>query len=602
MQSTLFVTPVLVLFLSLPRLSEAQTTVTISSNSNFTSAVSSHCTNNCIINISPGITLTMNSGSCQTCTFNGGIVKVSASFNFYAPNSFNNTTLQITSNMTCNTCTFVNDSIHVTSAKLDFQNSPNTITGSNITFSGTASSDAQNVTATNSVFAFSGTSSFSPSGSSVTSDNSLWYFSGTSSMKPSTPVTFKNNSLINMSGSANITGTGSSFALQNSSMTMSGSSSFISSSAVSFTNSSMAMSNSASMSNNHSITFVGSTLTQDNSASIASSGAFDAQSSTLTLNASASLASSSSLTIESGSSLFLNGSSSLASSGTTTVQTNSGITIGDGSSTSTAKMTTGNSAVAIKDNSFIKVSNSGNSYSSTASTPKYTYTSSTGTTTSYSTASQTYNCGTGYPNACSTGAVYGCATMNGSGPMACILLAVADINLSTTAGSKGSVDLSWSDAASSAATEYRVQRSNDSKSWTTIATVIAGGYSVGDYTFSDAGAPAGTLYYRISRIDKDGQSLYSGISTITVSSSSASIRLYPNPTTGRNFFIATPGTGQWVVDVYTMTGQLLTQTQLKGQTQYALQLPARVPAGSAVVVVLRAASQSSSQTFTLLVR
>ncbi|HXO76109.1 MAG TPA: T9SS type A sorting domain-containing protein, partial [Puia sp.] len=373
--------------------------------------------------------------------------------------------------------------------------------------------------------------------------------------------------------------------------------------AVSFTNSTMAMSNSASMSNNHSITFVSSTLTQDNSASIASSGAFDAQSSTLTLNSSASLASSSSLTIESGSNLFLNGASSLASSGTTTVQTNGSITIGDGSSTSTAKMTTGNSAVAIKDNSYIKISNSKNSYSSTASSPGYTYTSSTGTTTPYSTANQTYNCGTGYPNACSVKAVYGCATMNGSGSLACIVLAVADINLTATAGSRGSVDLSWSDAAASAATGYRIQRSSDGKSWIDLSTVMAGGYSTtGDYTFSDAGAPAGTIYYRINRIDKDGHALYSGISAITIAASTASIRLYPNPTTGRNFFIATPGTGQLVVDVYTMTGQLLTQTQLKGQTQYALQLPARVPAGSAIVIVIRTPSQGSSQTFTLLVR
>jgi hypothetical protein len=49
-----------------------------------------------------------------------------------------------------------------------------------------------------------------------------------------------------------------------------------------------------------------------------------------------------------------------------------------------------------------------------------------------------------------------------------------------------------------------------------------------------------------------------------------------------------------------MTGQLLTQTRLKGQTQYALQLPDRVPAGS--VVVVRTAGQGGSQTFSLLVR
>ena len=593
-------TTAFVFFLALS--SQAQTTVAINSNSNFNSAVSSHCTSNCIVNIASGVTLTMNSGSCQTCTFNGGTVKVNASFSFWSPITFNNTNLTVTSDMTCQTCTFTNDTIHVTSAKLDLQSGTATvITGSHIVFSGTASSDAQNVTATNSVFAFSGTSSFSPSGSAFSADNSLFYFSNTSSLKPSTPATFKNNSILDMSGSASILATGSTFALQNSSMNMSGSASFISSGALSYTNSTMTMNNSASIANNNSITFTGSTLTQNNSASIASSGAFKADNSTLTLNTAASLASSSSFTIQNGSSVQLNGSSTLASSGTNTIQTNSGITIGDGSSTSTAKMTTGGSAVTVKDNSFITISNSNNSYVSTASTPSYTYTSSGGVNTTYSTANKTYNCGTpAYPNACDAKKMFGCATLNSGGALGCIVLAVADIHLTTTISSANKINLTWSDPTATTASEYQIQRSADNKEWTSLGTVIAGGYSTGDYHFTDDNAPAGTLNYRIARIDKDGKALYSAISTLTLTTISTAVRLYPNPATGHTFFIATPNTGELVVSLYTMTGQLLTQTQLKGQTQYALQLPAQVQAGSAVVV--RAIGRSAAQTFTLLVR
>jgi hypothetical protein len=386
------------------------------------------------------------------------------------------------------------------------------------------------------------------------------------------------------------------------------------SNAMPITNSTVIMSGSAKLKAS-TITMSGSTFNASGANTIQSDNNFDPTNSTVSLTGSTTITAANStftnsaLTLDGTDSLAitntldlkttaatLNGNSVITTNDHTTLESNSSMIIGDGTLAGTAHLYS-NNALQILDNSQMKISNGNNYLNSNSSTFH-------GGTTDYTISPNTISCNqgavTGNAHSCTVKMVYGCATLNKSGALACIILAVADINLTATAGSKGSVDLSWSDAASSAATEYRVQRSSDSKSWTTLGTVIAGGYSTGDYTFSDAGAPAGTLYYHISRIDKDGQSLYSGISTITITSSSASIRLYPNPTSGRNFFIAAPGIGQLVVDVYTMTGQLLTQTQLKGQTQYALKLPAQVSAGS--VVVVRAASQSSSQTFTLLVR
>jgi hypothetical protein len=78
------------------------------------------------------------------------------------------------------------------------------------------------------------------------------------------------------------------------------------------------------------------------------------------------------------------------------------------------------------------------------------------------------------------------------------------------------------------------------------------------------------------------------------------MRIFPNPATGHTFNIAIPSTDKWILNVYTVTGQLLLTTSLEGQTQYPVQLPSQLPAGT--VVVVQAIGRSASQTLMLLLR
>ena len=593
MQSTLFTTSVLVVFLSLPRLSEAQT-YTVTSNSTFNAVIGGNSCTACTFNITPGKTLTFNNGTCDGCTFNSGTVAINNTVSF--PNNlttFNNDTVLISKATTFYNASFNNDSVAV--------NFTLTTQNNTATFSGARLGVAANMSLNAASFSSSSRSTFSGSSKMTVSNNlvidaSSFYLHNTSSISAATG-SIQNGSTIVMDGTSN-------------------SNILLFSNAMPINNSTIIISGSAKL-KAATITMSGSTFTASGANTIASDNNFDPTNSTVSLTGSTTVTAANStftnspLTMDGTASLTitntldlkttavtLNNNSVITTNDHTTLESNSSMIIGDGTLASTAHLYS-NNALQILDNSQMRISNGNNYLNSNSSTFH-------GGTTDYTINPNTISCNqgavTGNANSCTPKMVYGCATLNKSGALACTVLAVADISLTTTAGSKGSVDLSWSDAASSTATEYRVQRSSDSKSWTDLGTVIAGGYSTGDYTFSDPGAPAGTLYYRISRIDKDGQSLYSGVSAITVAATRASVRLYPNPTTGHNFFIAAPTTGQLVVDVYTMTGQLLTQTQLKGQTQYALQLPAQVPAGSAVVIVIRTPGQGSSQTFTLLVR
>ena len=308
----------------------------------------------------------------------------------------------------------------------------------------------------------------------------------------------------------------------------------------------------------------------------------------------------------SGSTLTLNGSSAFSmTSGPLALSNNSSIIIGDGTGTSTASLFFngggGTGGVNLYDNSMIKVYNGKNSYQNNAA---YTYTSSTGTTTTYSTQTNTISCNhgatTGYSNSCTTNYVYGCATMNGSGAAACIVLALADLHLSAIGTGSGKITLNWSDADNTTADHYLVQRNTTGNNWATLTLVLAGGSISGEYEFNDVTAPTGTDHYRIARVDKDGNILYSTISTVTIdaSANTGAINIYPNPITGHTFFIKTASTEELVLNVYTLTGQLLFHTSLKGQTQYPIHLPAAAAANS--VLVAQVIGNTRTQAFTLL--
>ena len=589
MKLTLFITLVIVFFL--PAQSEAQT-YSVTSSATFNAVIGGNSCTGCTFNITPGQVLTINNGTCDGCTFNGGTVKIKGSANF--PNNlttFNNDTVLINKATSFYNAAFNNDSVAVNTT-LSTQNNTATISGSrfgvaaNMTFNAVTVSNSSSVTLTG--------SSLMSVNNAMTIDASNFYLHNTSSVVTATGA-IQNGSTIVMDGTSasNLLQFNNTLPLTNSTIIMSGSA-MIQAATITLSGSTFTTSGSNIVTSNNDFDASASTVSLAGSTAV--TAAFSTfQTSSLTMGGTANLVLTNTLDLKT-SAAILNGNAYITTNNYTTLESNSSLIIGDGTGGSTAHLYS-NNELQVLDNSQLKISNGNNYLNSNSSTFQ-------GGTSHYTINPNTISCNhgaiTGFSNNCTAKMVYGCATLNKSGALACTILAIADINLTATLSSTGTVDLSWSDAASSTAAEYQVQRSTGNKDWTPLGTVIAGGYTTGDYHFTDANTPAGTLYYRISRIDKDGQSSYSGTSSVTITTTAPSIRLYPNPTTGRNFFVATPTIDGLVVNIYTMTGQLLTQIQLKGQTQYVLQLPAQAPAGSAVVV--RAIGRNSSQTFTLLVR
>lgn len=290
---------------------------------------------------------------------------------------------------------------------------------------------------------------------------------------------------------------------------------------------------------------------------------------------------------------FNNNAYFTSTSGPMNFQNNSGLIAGDGNLSSGAYiyMNT-SSAVNIYDNSMIKVSNNNNYYFNWSS-----YNSVSNSKT-YATSFNNLNCGSGYPNACNGPYLYGCATLNSSGVLACIALELADLRLSAAAAGTGSVALSWSYDAKAGADHFQVQHSSNGQDWTTIGTVTANGYETSDYYFNDPAPSAGANDYRLLVADRNGHIVYSNVAVVLMDHLVSAVSIYPNPVTGHTFFVRTASTSPFLVNVFTLGGQLLFRTSLKGQTEYSVNLPASVTPGTAMVV--QVLGEEGAQAFNLL--
>jgi hypothetical protein len=104
---------------------------------------------------------------------------------------------------------------------------------------------------------------------------------------------------------------------------------------------------------------------------------------------------------------------------------------------------------------------------------------------------------------------------------------------------------------------YVVQKSNDDKSFTDVATVTASGLT--EYNWTDINEAMGNNYYRIHSVATDGAIQYSSVAKVNVAAENPVVTIYPNPAT--NGMIALQFTnmpeGIYTVKVLTTVGQVI---------------------------------------------
>jgi hypothetical protein len=574
-----------------PAIAHSQTVTNIGPGNVVASAYGS-CSN-CTFNITPGYTFTIDATETYTnVTFNGGTVIFSTAVNTNSTitltndttlinitqgikgMNFNNDSISITQPLTYstgvaeiansrisvgNTTKFQNanliaDSIHVNAA-LSYSGSNDSVSNSHITLENGSSWSFQSPTISNSVFDQMANSQMTSNALSAT--NSSFYEDAST---PGTATLFKisgagtfNNSNVGLTNGAGFTVT-STTTWSGGSITASGSSVVTAKGAWTVSNASMNFSGSSQFNPSSAMSFTGSSLALSGSASMGASSSIDFESSAIKLS----------------------GSATMSTGSTITVGTNSDLTVGDGSGAASVSAST----IDVTGSSLLGVAPSA---SITVSSGKLT--GNSGAT--YTVAGKTLS---------------GCATFDGTkNYQTCVTLAIGNMVLTATVKSPGEVVLSWTDAATTPVNEYLVQRSTGNDSWSPIGTVDATTSTTGDYSFVDADAPAGEVFYRIERVAANGALGYSPVSTITITTAAVAnthTGIFPNPAIGGRFYLTTPGTGETIVNVFTTTGQLLLHTSLQGQTQYPVQLPSQPLSLSAIVVQI--VYENNTRSFTVL--
>ncbi len=123
--------------------------------------------------------------------------------------------------------------------------------------------------------------------------------------------------------------------------------------------------------------------------------------------------------------------------------------------------------------------------------------------------------------------------------------------------------LNWSTATEENTSHFIVERSADNNQFTAIADVKASSNSTTTrkYTLTDNQPAAGTNYYRLKMVDKDGSFTYSKIIMINFSSIVNKVSLYPNPSSD-NVTMIHPVGARSTVSIYNASGILVEKTSV----------------------------------------
>jgi hypothetical protein len=287
---------------------------------------------------------------------------------------------------------------------------------------------------------------------------------------------------------------------------------------------------------------------------------------------------------------FYGDSRFIADAGPVNLNTNSQLIAGDGSVSSKANLIFNGPTLNLVDaGSALYVANVNNYY--------YNWNSykSLSNSKTYNTKNNYQNCGGAGQNACQAQYFFGCATFNSFGSLACTTLDVSISNFKAS-GTGSEVKLSWSLSDGNHTRYLRIEHSSDAIHFNPLTTLEADSQN-GDYHYSDFSPVAGENDYRICLINPDGKISYSKIISINNTTSGSQAAVFPNPSSGGQFFIQMPSTETAVLSVYGMDGQLLYLSTLNGQSRYSIHLP---QIKNRQFLVIHIVQHDKSSTFNLL--
>jgi hypothetical protein len=160
---------------------------------------------------------------------------------------------------------------------------------------------------------------------------------------------------------------------------------------------------------------------------------------------------------------------------------------------------------------------------------------------------------------CNTPLVYASAVFGATGGCVIATIGIVPIKLtdfSASALSSKSCLLKWTASQEAGGVKYVVQRSEDSRNFDDINTIIANknGKSSNSYSYEDVNIAGGNKYYRLKVIEVTGNTTYSPVA-IVKSETSLGFSIYPNPVLNNFSVMISDKLLPATVEIYNAQGQ-----------------------------------------------
>jgi len=150
--------------------------------------------------------------------------------------------------------------------------------------------------------------------------------------------------------------------------------------------------------------------------------------------------------------------------------------------------------------------------------------------------------------------------------------------------------LNWTTTQEQNLQEYIIERQTTGKPFKAIGSQPARGSTTQQqYFFTDAAPEAGTNYYRLKMLDRDGAFNYSKIVLLRKKTGSFDYTVFPNPATDRlSIQLFQTGTNNYLINLYNINNQQVHQKNIivTGSQLVELPRPLSLPAGMYILRIM----------------
>lgn len=169
----------------------------------------------------------------------------------------------------------------------------------------------------------------------------------------------------------------------------------------------------------------------------------------------------------------------------------------------------------------------------------------------------------------------------------------------TKIASGKTIQLTWSAPNETAGDKFYLQKSTDGENFSSFETVTAKPGTADNYrvVYTTRGDDRDKVFFRIRQTEADGTLKYSTVKSVTLDYASTTMKIFPTITRDNvNIYFPYTGKGDYKVRIFSMTGQVMQQSEYIKTNRIKMNLTSSLKPGLYVVSVVNKQSLETQQT------